>query len=334
MNKLRNTLLGGLAGILFSVAAACGGQPALPTPTPTPIQHTIQSSSEIINSVRNYKPSENEIKTAEAIKYLSSSSDRQSARNYVLQNYGENGNRAIRLVNNAETYRQQIVQNSAEGKPYTINELQSMMGTNNLLELSTLLDITFDNVYVLKVDEGEMVEFRNATKSYKEFKEATGFGAKGQPDTYPRLEAVTAYATIFLIRSIYQDPLTAHTYALAIAKDEETRKGVFMITYDIYFEGKKATQLTQEKLKEQGVTPENIKSRISEFREQKSQEAKQTIQQIQSETKGKFEEIKKESERQQEKVRQQSEELKRKAEEELRRKAKKLGDKLKNKGEN
>lgn len=334
MNKLRNAVFAGLAGTLFSITVACGQAQAIPTPTPTPITSRVDmaSPSGVINSIKNYKPTENEIKTAEAIRYLNSSHDRQSAISYVSQNYGESGSRAIRLVNNAQTYKHQIVYNSAEGRPYAINELEAMLGTGNPLELSLLLDNVFENVYVLNVNENEMVEFRKAVKSYKEFKEATGFGASEYPNISPELEAVTAYTVIFLARSIHQDPITAHKYALAIARDEETRKGVVQITYDLYVGGKRATEATGEKLKEQGITPENIGNRISEFKKQKAEEIKKESGRQQEKTKQQTEELKRkageelkkkqqELQQQQEKAKQQAEELKRRSEEELRRQA-------------
>lgn len=321
MNRLRNSLLGGLASTLFGLSVACNGAvtPALVS-SPTPIV------AESTKPIANYKPN---TKVASAINFLSQRSDRNSAESYVVQTYGQDGTRAVNLMRLADSKKDDIISRVVSGSPYSPFELEGRLGTNNPYELNPLLDYIFDDVYIFNVEENEMVEFRKSIDSYREFKDATNFGTKERPDIDPNLKSLLAYTVIFTIRSLHQDPLVAHKYAYAIANDKKTSEGVYEITYDIYFVGKSGVEKVVAKVEQ--AKNENPRQKAQEKISDKIQEARKTISEESEKLKRTGDEVKRKAEdearrkqeefqRKQEQARKEAEEAKKKLEEETRRK--------------
>ncbi len=154
----------------------------------------------------------------------------------ALHNYpADVTQKAMKLADFIEGYGRYLPVGSFNGNALSIEQLQRELDAS-LFETSIVIDEVFDPVLILNVDNQEMVEFRNAIDSYKEFKEASGFGTNDHPNMDPNLKSALTYFVVFSTRSIYQDPLTAHKYAFAIANDPTTRDGVAEMTYDVYFE--------------------------------------------------------------------------------------------------
>ncbi|MBI2084575.1 MAG: hypothetical protein HYT70_03115 [Candidatus Aenigmarchaeota archaeon] len=189
----------------------------------------------------------------------------------VAQLYGNDvGVRAVNLFESTELKKDDILSRSLQGNPYTIEELHRIMGTNNPAELSAALDLIYDKTYLFSVEEKEMVEFRDAVDSYREFKKETSFGTKEQANIDPRLKALIVYTAVFGARAVHQDPLTAQRYAFATARDEATREGVFEIVYDLYYYGKSGAESATVRVRES--KPEDVKQTLR-------QKVNETIQQ-------------------------------------------------------
>lgn len=216
---------------------------------------------------------------------------KQSGEVYVRQNYPpEVADKAIKLSDFLDNHGRSLALVSAYGNAPSIEDIQEELGGAGLFEAVVVIDHVFDDVYLLNIDEKEMVEFRNAIDSYKEFKEASGFGTTEHPSIDPNLKSAIVYATIFGIRGIYQDPITAHRYAFAIARDPVLRDGVFEITYDVYFQTNGVFEGVTVKLNQISTTDfKNIA--VQEIAEN-VQQAKAEISEISERLKQRGEEIK------------------------------------------
>lgn len=308
--NLTNAIIGFSALTLSLFSSACS---QLPKPTPTQVVRQYTAPAQI-ESIRNYRPTETEIRTVGAIKYLSSSQpeNRQAAEDYVLRTYGsEIGNRAINFSRLSASKKEDIVLNAVRGNPYPIEVLQQKLGTTSPYILSAEIDYVFDDVFGYDIDEDEMKEFEKIADDYEKTRQKRGMSPTTGID--PELKALVVYSWVFVGRTaVTGDPLEAQRYAWVLARNPKTREGGFDVIYDTYYEGKEGLENLRAQTK-RDFNPEVLKEKANRLYGTLEERARQRWKEVEKN----LPTIRKELE---EKAKQQGEELKRKAEEELRRK--------------